>query len=57
MVAFLNSFLSYLLLMLVIAAVAGVAVFIGITMRKKKDQTKPMAQSAEDAGVLHGDGE
>lgn len=52
MVAFLNSFLSYLLLMVVIAAVAGVAIFIGITMRKKKNQAEPAAQpaGAENAG-------
>lgn len=36
MTAFFNSFLSYLLLMVVILAVAGVAIFIGITMRKRK---------------------
>lgn len=42
MVAFFSSFFSYLLLMLVIAAVAGVAIFIGITLRKRKNQ-----QSAE----------
>lgn len=45
MVAFFNSFLSYLLLMAVIAAVAGAAAFIGITMRKKKNQTELAAQS------------
>lgn len=50
MVAFLNSFLSYLLLMLVIAAVAGVAVFIGITLRRRKNQ-----QSAGDAGAEQAD--
>lgn len=37
MINFANAFLSYLLLMLVIVAVAGVAVFIGITLRKKKN--------------------
>jgi len=46
MVAFFNSFLSYLMLMVVIAAVAGVAIFIGITMRKKKNQAESAAQSA-----------
>lgn len=34
---FLNSFLSYLLLMAVIAAIVGVAIFIGIKMRKNKN--------------------
>lgn len=37
MVSFVNVFLSYLLLLVVIVIVAGVAVTIGITMRKKKN--------------------
>lgn len=37
MVSFANVFLSYLLLLLIIVAVAGIAAFIGITMRKKKN--------------------
>lgn len=53
MIAFLNSLLSYLLLMAVIVVVAGVAVFAGITMRKKKNQAEP----AEDVGAGHADGE
>ena len=53
MVVFLNSLLSYLLLMAVIIAVAGAAIFIGITMRKKKDQATPAAQPGEDAGAEH----
>ena len=40
MAVFFSSFLSYLLLMVIIIAVAGVAIFIGITMRKKKNQKK-----------------
>ena len=36
--AFVNSFLSYFLLMTVFAAVAGAGVAIGIHCRKKKDQ-------------------
>lgn len=52
MIAFLNSFLSYLLLMLVIAAVAGVAAFIGITLRRRNNR-----QSAGDAGAEQADGE
>lgn len=36
LVSFLNSFMSYLMVMLVIIAVAGVATAIGITMAKKK---------------------
>ncbi len=37
-ILFLNSFLSYLLLMAVIVALAGVAIFIGIKLRKNKDR-------------------
>lgn len=36
LVNFLNSFMSYLVLLLIIVAVAGVATAIGITMAKKK---------------------
>ncbi|MDE6128317.1 MAG: hypothetical protein K2G16_03890 [Lachnospiraceae bacterium] len=37
MIAILNSFFSYLLLFVVTAAIAGVGIFVGITMRKKKN--------------------
>lgn len=53
MIAFFNSFLTYLLLMLVIAVVAGAAIFAGITMRKKKNLT----ESGEDVGAGQADGE
>ena len=53
MIAFFNSFLSYLLLMLVIAVVDGAAIFEGITMRKKKNLT----ESGEDTGAGQADGE
>ena len=33
-VLFLNSFLSYLLLMVIIAVIAGIAIFIGVKARK-----------------------
>ena len=46
-ILFINSFLSYLLLMLVIAVIAGVAIFIGIKMRKNKN-----AKVAETAGEI-----
>lgn len=39
MVNFLNSFMSYFLLMAIIVVVAGVATAIGITMAKKKGDT------------------
>lgn len=47
LVAFVNSFLSYLLLMAVIVIVAGVGIFIGITMRRKKNQ-KEAAESGKE---------
>lgn len=53
MIAFFNSFLTYLMLMLVIAVVAGAAIFAGITMRKKKNLT----ESGEDTGAGQADGE
>lgn len=37
---FINSLLSYLLLFLVIVVVAGIAVFVGITMAKKKSASE-----------------
>ena len=37
LVNFLNSFMSYFLLMVIIVVVAGVATAIGITMAKKKN--------------------
>ncbi len=36
MIAFMNSFFSYLLLFIVMAVIAGTGIFVGITMRKKK---------------------
>ncbi|MDE6063718.1 MAG: vanadium nitrogenase [Lachnospiraceae bacterium] len=37
MIAFVNSFFSYLLLFVVMAAIAGTGIFVGITLRKKKN--------------------
>lgn len=37
---FINSLLSYLMLFLVIVILAGIAVFIGITMAKKKNSSE-----------------
>lgn len=46
---FFNSFLSYLLLFAVIVVVAGIAMFIGISMRKKKNaEEEEQALSSED---------
>lgn len=47
MVSFVNTFLSYLLLLVIILAVAGVATFIGITMRKKKNAAAAVEAKAE----------
>lgn len=38
LVAFINTFLSYLLLAAVVTVLAGVAIFIGIRLRKNKDK-------------------
>lgn len=43
-VLFLNSFLSYLLLMAIIVVIAGVAIFIGIKLRKNKDAKSPKTE-------------
>lgn len=40
LILFINSFLSYLLLVAVFAAVIAVAIFIGIKLRKRKDAKK-----------------
>ena len=45
---FFNSFLSYLLLFVIIVAVAGIAMTIGIKMRKKKNAEEQAAISGED---------
>lgn len=47
LIEFGRMFLSYGLLMLIIAVVAGVAVFIGITMAKKKNAKNEAAASGE----------
>lgn len=38
MVAFINTFLSYLLVAAVVTVLAGVAIYIGIRLRKNKDK-------------------
>ena len=47
MIAFVNTFLSYLLLLFIIVAVAGIGVVIGINMRKKKDAQALADQNTE----------
>ena len=43
-ILFANSFLSYLLLMAIIVVIAGVAIFIGIKVRKNKDAKEKMIE-------------
>ena len=50
LVLFLNSFVSYLLLVLVFVLVICVAVWVGIILRKKKNE-KEAADTTEDTGV------
>ena len=46
-VSFLNSFLSYLVVLVVIAAVGAAAISLGITLRKKKNATEEKKQTEE----------
>lgn len=50
MINFINTFLSQIILLLVIVVVAGVATTIGITWAKKKD-VKTAALSAEESSA------
>ncbi len=47
LILFFNSFLSYLLVMAVIVVLAGIAVFIGIRMRKRKNSQVEIEKTAE----------
>lgn len=51
MTAVFNSLLSYLLLVLVIVVLAGIAIFAGITLRKSKNRKEEMAAAALGAGT------
>ncbi len=42
LILFLNSFLSYVLLLAVIVVLCGIAVFIGIKLRKRKNSQLEM---------------
>lgn len=42
LVNFLNSFMSYLLLLLIIVLVAGIAIFVGINLAKSKNRRNAM---------------
>lgn len=54
LVAFLNSFLSYLLLFAVCVIVVAVAVKLGITMRRNKDAKDALAASVEETDAQAG---
>lgn len=48
LVLFINSFLSYFLLMVIIAVIAGAAIFIGVNARKRKNaQSKKEEKNVE----------
>lgn len=48
LILFFNSFFSYLLLMAVIVVVAGIALDIGIKMRRRKNSEIEAAGTAEE---------
>ncbi len=48
MVAFLNTFLSYLLLLVIMVAIAGIGIFAGIVMRKMKNRSQAAEQETEE---------
>ena len=54
LIEFGRMFLSYGLLMLIIVAVAAVAVFIGITMAKKKNAKNEAPAAAEEVQKAEG---
>ncbi len=55
LVLFLNSFLSYLLLVVVFVLVIGIAVFIGIKLRRNKNAKEAAETSSEtkEAGTTN----
>lgn len=50
MTNFINMFLSYGVLMLVTVVACGIAIFLGITLRKKKDASAgtPVEEAAQE---------
>jgi hypothetical protein len=47
LILFINSFLSYLLVVAVFVAAIGVAIFSGIKLRKKKDSQEAFSEADE----------
>lgn len=50
LISFVNTFLSYLVLMVIILIVGGIAIAIGLTMAKRKNAKKAVEAAAEEAG-------
>lgn len=50
LVLFFNSFLSYLLLVVVFVLAAGIAVFIGIKLRKARNTKEKLMKDTEERG-------
>ena len=46
LILFFNSFMSYFLLLLLIAAIVGVAIFIGLKLRKSKNENEKDVQDS-----------
>lgn len=53
LVLFTNSFLSYLLLVAVFVLVIGVAIFLGIMLRKRADHKAALAAENTDTGATN----
>ncbi|MCM1136299.1 MAG: hypothetical protein NC400_12085 [Clostridium sp.] len=49
LILFINTFLSYLLVMAIIVVLCGVAIFIGIKLRKNKNKQLAGENSTTDA--------
>ncbi len=52
-IRFINSFLSYLLVVAVVIIVASIAVFIGIKWRKTKDAKNALESTEEVSDSIH----
>ena len=48
MEAFFSTFFSYLLLLVIMAAIAGTGIFVGIVMRKMKNRSQAAEQETEE---------
>lgn len=49
LISFVNAFLSYLVLMVIILIVGGIAITIGLTLAKKKNAKKAVETGNEEA--------